>query len=507
MCGIFASNDPTIPNSAGELLEKRLRFRGPDGSSGLVRKNNWSTYHSRLAIIDIAAGVNQPVINPDGSQLIFNGEILNYKELGHKYLGRDYTSDVKLLNDLILNRLLKAEELDGFFAFIFIDGDGRLAYACRDKFGVKPLFYFKTPDGYYAFSSEPSVLIDLYSLQRNEQAIAEYHAFRYPLFAKSFYSGISEVEAGTCLVNGKYFYLEDELARKSDCPSSQEELASAFNRGVTSRCVSDAPIGLLLSRGIDSNLIRNTHEFQKFYTIGFSEDDDIQFLEEQSIENLKIITTNPQAFEEAFAYLLELKGEPMSVPNEVLLYLVGKEAAADGIKVLLSGEGADEFFAGYDRIFRWAADKREFDLDEFASHYCYSDMSSDRETMALLRDALSGFETDSVFEKVRWFFIKYHLPVLFRRLDFSLMAAGIEGREPIANHHLFNIAKTLLAPDLMDRSLGKLPLRKLAEQYMGKEFAFAKKVGFPVDLTRVFANPNNLSSYELWFQRNLEILK
>ena len=495
-----------VPDSAGELLEKRLRFRGPDGSSGLVRRGGWSTYHSRLAIIDLAAGVNQPVNNPDGSRLIFNGEILNYKELGKKYFDREYISDVTLLNDLILHRLLKAEELDGFFAFIFIDSDGRLAYACRDKFGVKPFFYYKTPGGHYTFSSEPSVLIDLYSPRRNDQAIDEYRAFRYPLFSKSFYSGISEVEPGTCLVNGRYFHLEDELSQTSYTPASQEELASALNNGVTSRCVSDAPIGLLMSRGIDSNLIRHAHEFQQYYTIGFPEDDDIRFLEEQSVENLKIIRTNPQAFAEAFAYLLELKGEPMSVPNEVLLYLVGKEAAADGVKVLLSGEGADEFFAGYDRIFRWAADKREFDLGEFASHYCYTDLSNAPEIMAMLGDAFAGFETDSVFEKVRWFFIKYHMPVLFRRLDFSLMAAGIEGREPIANHHLFNIAKTLSAPDLMAGSLGKLPLRKLAEQYMGKEFAFAKKIGFPVDLTRIFANPHNLTSYELWFQKNLEIL-
>lgn len=507
MCGIFASNDPAISCATEELLERRLRFRGPDGSSGLVRKGRWSTYHSRLAIIDLAAGVNQPVNNLDGSQLIFNGEILNYKELGWKYFDCDYISDVKLLNDLILHRRLKTQELDGFFAFIFINGDGELAYACRDKFGVKPLFYFKTSDGYYTFSSEPSVLIELYSPQINKQAIAEYKAFRYPLFSKSFYSGISEVEAGTCFVNGRYFHLEDQLGRKVDNPANPEELAIAINNGVTSRCVSDAPIGLLMSRGIDSNIIRHTHEFQQYYTIGFPDDEDIRFLERQSIENLKIIRTNPQAFEEAFAYLLKLKGEPMSVPNEVLLYIVGKEAASDGVKVLLSGEGADEFFAGYDRIFRWAADKPTFDLDEFASHYCYSDVSNAPEIMAMLRDAFSGFETDSVFEKVRWFFIKYHMPVLFRRLDFSLMAAGIEGREPIANHHLFNIAKTLSASDLMDGGLGKFPLRKLAEQYMGKEFAFAKKVGFPVDLTKVFANPNKLPSYELWFQKNLEILE
>ena len=86
------------------------------------------------------------------------------------------------------------------------------------------------------------------------------------------------------------------------------------------------------------------------------------------------------------------------------------------------------------------------------------------------------------------------------------MAAGIEGREPIANSHLFNVAKRLTASDLMDGPLGKLPLRRLAERSMGREFAFTKKVGFPVDLTKIFPNPKNQSSYELWFENNLEIL-
>lgn len=507
MCGIFASNDPQLSKNAAAIIEKRLRFRGPDGSSGLIRRGEWSTYHSRLAIIDLNAGVNQPVHNPDGSQLVFNGEILNYKDLGRRYFGRKYISDVQLLNDLILHRCLKTEELDGFFAFIFIDGNGRLSHACRDKFGVKPLFYFKTISGHYTFSSEPSVLIDLYSPQINEQAIIEYRAFRYPLLSKSFYNGVLEVEAGTCLVNGEYFSLESELNQTVNTPASQRELKNAIKNGVNSRCISDAPIGLLMSRGIDSNLIRHMHEFSHYYTIGFPDDDDILFLERQAIHNLKIVKTSPREFEEAFEYLVRLKGEPMSVPNEVLLYIVGKAAASDGVKVLLSGEGADEFFAGYDRIFTWAAGSRTFDLREFASHYCYSEVGDNPELLGVLEDALSKFDTDTVFEKVRWFFIKYHMPVLFRRLDFSLMAAGIEGREPIANQHLFDIARTYSASDLLGGSLGKIPLRKMLSQSMGKKFSFSKKIGFPVDVSKVLPNPKNLPSYELWFEKNLEILK
>jgi asparagine synthase (glutamine-hydrolysing) len=96
--------------------------------------------------------------------------------------------------------------------------------------------------------------------------------------------------------------------------------------------------------------------------------------------------------------------------------------------------------------------------------------------------------------------------VLFRRLDFALMAAGVEGREPIANQYLFDVCKNLSGSDLMVNVLGKKPLRELLSKYMGREFSFEKKVGFPVDLTDVFSNPLNLSSYELWFSKNLEVL-
>lgn len=505
MCGIFASNDPFLPKNAKSILENRLRFRGPDGTSGLVVRSEWSTYHSRLAIIELHSGANQPFVNDDGSQLIYNGEIVNFEHLGFRYFGKKYTSDVALLNDLIVGDKLKISELDGFFAFIFIDGNGILRHACRDRFGVKPLFYYETPRGHYSFSSEPSALIELYDLSVNQDAISEYRAFRYPLFSKSFYSGILEVKPGTCLVAGRYFDLETSLANSSQSVD-QSELALALQRGVASRCVSDAPVGLLLSKGIDSNLIKHQHKFDRFYTVGFPGDEDLQFLQGCGIKNLTTKITCPDEFREAFYHLLKLKNEPMSVPNEVLLYLVGREAAADGVKVLLSGEGADEFFAGYDRIFSWAAQASKFDIDTFTSLYCYSAVDRTSALYSRLENAFNEFESDNVFQKVRWFFIKYHLPVLFRRLDFSLMAAGIEGREPIANSHLFDVAIKLTAADLMRDSLGKLPLRLLAEQAMGKEFAFAKKVGFPVDLTQIFRNPKNLSSYDLWFEKNLEIL-
>jgi asparagine synthase (glutamine-hydrolysing) len=317
---------------------------------------------------------------------------------------------------------------------------------------------------------------------------------------------VKSVEPGTCYINGRYFdskeYLKGCYEKVSDC-----EVETSLKKGISTRMVSDAPVGLLLSRGIDSNLIKELGEFERYYSIGFDGDEDIEYLKGETIDKLTVSTCNREDYLDSFYYLLKLRGEPMSVPNEVLLYRISKIAANDGIKVLLSGEGADEFFGGYDRIFSWAANSNEFILEEFLELYCYKLPSCDSKLYRKFESLFNENIFKTPFETVRWFFIRYHMPVLFRRLDFSLMAAGVEGREPIANYHIFKLASKLSHHDLMGDVLGKLPLRNIISRFKGNIFAFEKKVGFPVDLTKIFDNPDDLSNYDLWFQENLKVLK
>ena len=172
MCGFFITNSKFIGQNIEPIVESNLRFRGPDGASGIVSFNGWLSYHSRLSIIDLTEGTNQPVLNLDGSQLVFNGEILNYKELGYKYFDKEYKSDTFLLNDLIVNAALDLSELDGFFSFVFVDELGEIKYACRDKFGVKPLFFYKK-NNTIAFASEPNILIELFPTAPNPVAVGK----------------------------------------------------------------------------------------------------------------------------------------------------------------------------------------------------------------------------------------------------------------------------------------------------------------------------------------------
>jgi asparagine synthase (glutamine-hydrolysing) len=505
MCGFFISNNSKINKEHESVIERFLRFRGPDCSSGLLENNGWKAYHSRLSIIDISSGTNQPMKDEAGGWLVFNGEILNYKDLGYKYFNEEFHSDTKLLSKLLSQDHLELSELDGFFAFVYINSNGDLTHAARDSFGVKPLFFHEDGDG-ISFCSEPNVLKQLFDCDVNCNAIDEYFAARAPIFSDSYFLNISSVPPGTCMISGCYFDCAEYLNGTYEDVCIRD-IEDALAKGVSTRMVSDAPVGLLLSRGIDSNLLRNLGSFSNYYSIGFSGDEDIEYLKTQSIPGLKTIECTPEEYKVAFDYLLELRGEPMSVPNEVLLYIVSKRAASDGIKVLLSGEGADEFFGGYDRIFQWAISTSEFNLDEFLERYCYFPPKRNTDLYQRFFKLFKNNVFNSVFETVRWFFIRYHMPVLFRRLDFSLMAAGVEGREPIANLHTFTKAVKIAPTDMMGSVLGKIPLRNIVGKYMGNDFAYEKKVGFPVDLTTIFDNSEMLTSYELWFKENLKVLK
>ncbi|MBM7072029.1 hypothetical protein JQC92_08300 [Shewanella sp. 202IG2-18] len=504
MCGFFITNASVLPRDAEKILEQTLRFRGPDYSSGLIEYKGWYAYHSRLSIIDLNEEANQPICLEDSGLLVFNGEVLNYKELGKKYFSKNYESDTLLLFDLLKEKKLDLNELDGFFAFVFINEFGELTHASRDKFGVKPLFRY-SKGNQVSYCSEPNPIRQLFGLQVDSSAIEEYKLTRAPIFSSSFFKGISQVEVGTCDINGTYFNIVDHITSNYES-CDINALDKALRIGIETRKVSDAPVGLLLSKGVDSNLVNSCTNFSHKYSIGFKGDADFEYLKSQDIPNLNLVECTSEQYKNSFEYLLKLRGEPLSVPNEVMLYIIAKAAAKDGVKVLLSGEGADEFFAGYDRVFNWANHTSEFELEQFLKLYCYSAPNKSSVVYRNFEELFSTVDHLCSFEKVRWFFIKYHMPILFRRLDFSLMAAGVEGREPIANIHLFTEAVKICSKQLMNKELGKIPLRELLSKHMTREFSYEQKVGFPVKVNEILENPENLTSYDLWFKKNLEVL-
>lgn len=505
MCGFFITNDIAINEDHYNTINIGLKFRGPDFQSKLLSINGWKVYHSRLSIIGLDNNNNQPIIGEDGDILVFNGEILNYIELSKKYFDGSHQSDTRLLYQLIRDNKINLSELDGFFAFVYVDKYGDLKYCARDSFGVKPLFIYKNKD-FISISSEPNVLANLYNLSVNTDAIQEYKYFRYPIISGSYFKSLINLTPGACLINGSFFNCHNYLAGEYEKRLSIEELENAIISSIHSRQISDAPAGLLLSGGIDSNLIRKFSSFHSYFTAGFPDDFDLDYA--NNIQNEEVIKdiSNPEKFITIFNEMVKLRGEPLSVPNEVLLGSIGKIASKNGVKVLLSGEGADEFWGGYDRLYTWACKNNKFNIDEFLTLYAYG---SEPPPSIIKEKVLELIESEnhySLFELVRWFFVKFHMPILFRRLDFSLMFAGIEGREPLATPKLFKIAAKFGPEQLLNNQLGKLPLRKISEKYFGANFSYTKKVGFPVPLSSIFRIDDNEKQYDIWFDKNLEAL-
>lgn len=516
MCGIFATNNPIVGTHNLEQINARLKFRGPDSQSDLVQCGAWKLYHSRLSIIAPSEEFAQPYRSETGHIIVFNGEILNFQELLVKYGLQQRGSDTAALMSLLDHKAFDLSEIDGFFAFVRIDRIGNLTHCARDRFGVKPLYLYR--DGpYITVSSEASILSDLFNLPYSQEALEEYQVFRAPIFAGSYFKGVETVQPGTCIVTGTFF----ELIKEFDQPYStssevQDQLEKVLIDAICSRMVSDVPVGLLFSGGIDSNLLFSLCdvEIQRF-TGGFEGDYDLEFARDQSSSlgsnGLSLITVTDEEFRQRFIDMVTLRKEPLSVPNEVILSFLAQAWAHQGGKVLISGEAADEFFAGYDRIFKWAAEVKYFDLDRFIDLYCYAPMSAIPERT---KSELSKFFTTinflSPFEMVRYFFIAKHLPVLFRRLDFALMFSGVEGREPFASYSVLKLALQCSPSYLFQGDLGKLPLRLLASKKINPTFAFSHKIGFPVDIGRIFRNilsTDKYYNYELWVRENLRLLR
>ena len=498
MCGFFLTNDTSVDENLSKILTKRLAFRGPDFQSGIIFHEGWRLYHSRLSIIATGEAYRQPFFTPSGGVLVFNGEILNFEKLASKYSIRSKKSDTHVLSELLELEKFDLNEIEGFFAFAFVNKSGRLTHCARDRFGVKPLSFIQLGNA-ISISSEASVLSDLYKRDYSPAALEEYIVFRAPILSGSYFSDIKVVEPGECLINGKYFdslsYIPEVY---SDMSILLPELRDVIHQSIKSRLISDVPVGLLYSGGIDSNLVAsNIDDDTPRFTGGLDDGYDMNFAKSMANVNSHIINVSNEQFSERFREMITLRKEPLSVPNEVILSFLAEDWAKRGGKVLLSGEAADELFAGYDRVFYWALYAKSFNLDEFLSFYAYvpvGDINNMiKQQLECFFENLSGL---SPFEKVRQFFIKKHLPILFRRLDFALMYGGIEGREPLASFDMFKLALKFRPADLFVGSLGKYPLRKISSESLGNEFAFREKVGFPVDIKQVLTGVKSSNRHD-----------
>jgi len=520
MCGIagLMTYDGAAPPPAPlRAMGEALRHRGPDGD-GRYRSNDVGMVQTRLAIIDLATG-DQPLYEPGGTALIANGEIYNYLELRADFAG-DRPAAFSTQSDCELPLHLYrrygvgfAAHLRGMYAIALHDPAAGQLVLTRDPFGIKPLYYAETPRA-FAFASEPSALIDaglvapqLVRSVRNELVQMQFTTGRETIFA-----GINRVLPGETVVvrQGRIVERTGRAALPEGGPlqfGEEEALAqldAALMESVRLHQRSDVPFGIFLSGGIDSTAVlammgRLAERPVKAFTIGFAAS---ELTDERLTARAAAASVGAEHVELLFdeGDFWKLLPEIVSAVDDPAadyailptwaLALAAREA---GLKVILTGEGGDELFAGYGRYRSamrpwWAggrAPRARGMLDGLG--LLRGEIAGWRDGIAVAEIHNRGnrrtpLQVAQAVDCADW------LPNdLLTKLDRCLMAHGTEGRTPFLDTELASIVFRLPDELKVRRGLGKWLLRRWLAEHVPAIQPFSRKRGFTVPVARWIA--------------------
>lgn len=372
MCGI-AGIIHYPDTRSGDILNEmltRIIHRGPD-DSGVFVDDDVAFGMRRLSIIDTEGG-RQPISSEDGSLVIvFNGEIYNYKELREILLASGHTFKTEADTEVILHLYEEkgeesVKELRGMFTFFIYDIKKGKVFVARDQFGIKPLYYVMKDGVVSAIGSEIKSLLVLPQFKKeiNEEAIFHYLSYQYNPMRETFFKGIFRLPPATSLLidlktgkfeEKKYWQFKFENNEEMEEEEGAKETSKIILDSVKHHLVSDVPVGAFLSGGVDSAMIvgaiRKVHPNGelKTFTIGAKGTNEFEEARE-SAELLK--TSHTEIVLDPDEYFAELSriayhfDEPVADPSAVALYFLAR-GASKHVKVVLSGEGADELFGGY----------------------------------------------------------------------------------------------------------------------------------------------------------------
>lgn len=560
----------------GNKFIQLLNHRGPDGNgiqlfSDHQRFNSCLT-HNRLSIIDLSSDANQPMSKYNSRLWIsFNGEIYNFRELrdelhskGERFITNSDTEVILASYKVWGTKCF--EKFIGMWALAIYDKDENSLILCRDRLGIKPLYY-KSDGHEVVFGSEPKVILS-YSNDNhyiNSESLSDYFSYRFPLGNKSFYKNIKSLDPGSYIkfnkniFKKKYYWKLPAIAEKEKVDIGEDKILNDVSELLTSsinyRMISDVPFGAFLSGGLDSSII--VSEMSKLnknkirtYNIGFKEDKFNEFIYATEVSNLfktkhtQILMDENEYFS-SMPEIIKYKDGPLSVPNEIAIHRLSKELKKN-ISVVLSGEGADELFGGYGRIFRSAYDFSRFhkygvdnlnkdlkknllnkynvndfnsEIDFFISQYSYIDFTMKKNLFMsdyskqfqnnlfnknFFENEWSNLSKLELHEKFIYFFQKIHLQGLLGRLDCSTMSSSVEGRVPFTDHRLIEyvnklplkyklrfdtkfgkIIESLNSDQISEKyDVTKYTLRKMYKDKLPESIIKRLKVGFPVPLTK-----------------------
>ncbi len=366
MCGIvgFTNNIDNSNVVIGEMMD-RIKHRGPD-AEGKYIDEDIALGHRRLSIIDVSSQGDQPLFNEDGSVvLVFNGEIYNFQGIREKLVAAGHKFKTKTDSEVLIHgyeeygaRLL--DMLRGMFSFIIWDKNKKEIFGARDFFGIKPMYYAQM-NGTFMFGSEIKSFLAHPNFRKelNESVLESYLTFQYSPTNETFFKNVFK------LPPAHYFtYKDGKLSVKSywDVHFSPDEkpdlnewvnrISDTFHDSVEAHKIADVEVGSFLSSGVDSSYVAAVADVDKTFTVGFGSDEkynEIGWAKEFSKAIGKENSSKVISAEEYWGNLAKIQyhmDEPLADPAAVALYFVCN-IASEKLKVVLSGEGADEIFGGY----------------------------------------------------------------------------------------------------------------------------------------------------------------
>ncbi len=533
MCGILgliSENKKICENFSKRLPLESIKHRGPDFQD-FVKGKNFYLGHSRLSIIGLEeSGAKQPIYKKN-KVLIFNGEIYNFKSLsnelnknGHYDSGKSDTET--LFNFLFQYGLEKTiSKIDGMYAFAFFDIDKGELSIVRDRIGEKPLYY-SSGKNYFTFSSEIKSIFksNLNDFSPNVEMFHEILLNGKILGKETAFKNIYEIEPGMFLKFKlkNYSYKIHDYWKLEDFDTlqhnvSMEEFEDKFNDCIKSRLISDVPIASLVSGGIDSStLVYKMLELgdQNTIKLFFAENINQEINEKKEVDfyfnflskkfkdkdiNLFSIKNKIKNYWDSLEEVAYFNDEPCTFNNFYLVYSLSKNIRKKRIKVIFSGEGADEIFFGYERFKRTNSLFEEGKTKSNLENIYYGSNTKDISIINKILN-INSLET-KVLNSSAWKYLnkvsrkfdlnttqmlfsqKYRMQALLQRQDRAAMAFGVESRAPFLKPSFVKWINSIKFSQKYEEGSqqGKYLLKKYISKYLDKKIINRKKNGFSND--------------------------
>ena len=541
MCGVFgiySYNTGLLDAGRNNPALDLLRHRGPD-DSGVYQDEYIFIGHTRLSILDIETG-QQPMTSDDGRYTIaYNGEIYNYLELRNEISKLDVSFATRSDTEVILKYFQcfgpveTLNRIEGMFAFGIWDRLKSELFLARDRIGEKPMYYAYNANT-FVFSSEIKSILSsgIVSDNLNENGLFEYFCRTKIAGSRTFIKDVRELKPGHyMLINDlgvrpcqrKYWDLVTEymIGRDSKIVNEIEAyqaIETSMLQSFESRMISDVPVGLLTSGGIDSSVVAGVlagkgYQDLKCFCAGNNNsaiDESpfaqqlVSYINRKTDANFDLVVVKKDLVTliDIVENLTYIYDEPLQFNNSIAMYYLCVEAKKYGIKVLLSGEGADELFCGYDRYERTfeMADEQiangnriedilyyggGLDNTKLVADMCgLTHVNADTRLLGESYEWLKANNNIPMMGLILLYDQHYRLQFLNQRQDRMGMAAGIELRQPFLNYQLVNLANSLDINLKFNKNSGqrKYILKRIAEKYIPDDIIARPKRGFPSDL-------------------------